>query len=286
LDAFARRLEPHLEALFAAPHAGASRLSEAMRYSLLAGGKRLRPFLLVACCKVCGGTEDDAMPAAVAFECVHTFSLVHDDLPAMDDDDLRRGKPTCHKVYGDGLATLAGDALLTLAFELLTGENIAPDVAKSLVRELAEAVGFNGMMAGQADDLAAEGRQLPIDAVRSIHSLKTARLFQAACAMGAVIAHADDDRREALTRYGYHLGIAFQIADDLLDVTSNTGAMGKAVDKDEAAGKLTDPGVVGIAASRAAAAEAARGAVQALEVFGPHADELRGLPEFVLARDH
>ncbi len=289
IEQFAVRFDPHLASLFADGHAGRSRLGEAMRYSLLAGGKRLRPYLVVECGKVCGGTEADALPAAVAIECVHTFSLVHDDLPAMDDDDLRRGRPTCHKVYGDGPATLVGDALLTLAFELLTGEGIEPRVSKAWVRELADAVGWNGMIAGQADDIAIASGEISAtgrETVHNIHALKTARLLEASCRLGAIAAGADDKRLEAVARFGHHLGLAFQITDDLLDVTSTAGAMGKDVAKDQAAGKLTYPAVVGVEGSRTAAAEVVQIALAALEVFGPDADELRGVAHFVVERDH
>ncbi len=286
LNSFARRFTVHLDALFAAGHAGRSNLGEAMRYSLMAGGKRLRPFLTVQCGAICGGTESDVMPAAVALECVHTFSLVHDDLPAMDDDDFRRGKPSCHKVYGEGLATLVGDALLALAFEVLTAPPTDPVVSAAWVRELADAVGWNGMMAGQADDLAAEGEAHTIETVHEIHALKTARLFEAGCRLGAVGARGDSRGVEAVGRYGHHLGRAFQIADDLLDRTGSAEALGKGVGKDRDAGKLTYPGVVGVEASRAAAADLVENAVAALAEFGPDADDLRRLARFVVERDH
>ena len=286
LNSFARRFGVHLDALFTAGHAGRSNLGEAMRYSLMAGGKRLRPFLAVQCGVICGGTEPDVMPAAVAIECVHTFSLVHDDLPAMDDDDFRRGQPSCHKAYGEGLATLVGDALLALAFERLTAPPTDPVVSATWVRELADAVGWNGMMAGQADDLAAEGGTHTIETVHEIHALKTARLFEAGCRLGALGARADSPRVEAVGRYGHHLGRAFQIADDLLDRTGSAEALGKSVGKDRDAGKLTYPGVVGVEASRAAAAEQGENAVAALAEFGPDADDLRRLARFVVERDH
>ena len=283
--AFARRFDEKLEALFSLEAAGRSRLTDAMRYPVLAGGKRLRPFLAVQWCRLCGGQESDAMPAALALECVHTFSLVHDDLPALDDDDLRRGRPTCHKVYGDATAILSGDALLTLAFELLAGAEVEARVSQAWVRELADGVGRAGMIAGEAYDLAIEGQTHPIETVQRIHALKTARLFTAACRMGAIAAGADDDRHAAASTYGHQLGLAFQIADDLLDVTGSAAAVGKPVSKDAAAGKLTYPAVVGIEASRAAAAEAAAAAEGALEIFGPAADELRQLARFAIERD-
>ena len=298
---WARRFDQHLEKFaFAAGqdwHSGTApreapadgnhpRLAEAMRYSLLAPGKRLRPYLVCRCCELSGGSQDDALAIGAAVECVHAFSLIHDDLPAMDDDDLRRGRATCHVKFGEAMAILAGDALLALAFELI-GRH-APDAqrAMDLTVELAQACGAAGMIGGQAADI--EGEALPPDAALAehIHSRKTARLFESACRLGAMVADAQGGAVEALATYGHHLGRAFQISDDLLDLTSNVQSLGKNVDKDAKAGKQTFPRCVGLDESNRAAATHVEQAVAALEPFGPRADDLRELARFVTRRRH
>jgi geranylgeranyl diphosphate synthase type II len=258
-------------------------LAAAMRYTFEAGGKRLRPFLVLACCRVCGGNEASAMPAAVAIECVHTFSLIHDDLPAMDDDDLRRGKPTNHKVFGEAMALLAGDALLTLAFEILA-RYADPDRAPLMIRTLSQGTGWQGMIGGQVADVL--GEKLPPDRqrVEYIHRHKTACLLEASCRLGAIAAGATEGQLASLSAYGSHLGLAFQIADDLLDVVGSQEAIGKRVGKDAQANKQTYPAVVGVEASRQAALQASEAATRALADFGPQADDLRTLAEFVVNR--
>lgn len=260
-------------------------LAEAMRYSALAPGKRLRPFLVSECCRLAGGTAEAALPAAMAVECVHAFSLIHDDLPAMDDQGLRRGRPTCHVKFGQAMAILAGDALLTLAFEALATRVVKPECALALVAELAVATGRQGMIAGQVADMEGESHPPHRRRVEYIHERKTARLMQAACRMGVLAAEGEPGPLHDLGLYGLHLGRAFQIADDLLDVTARAGQTGKGVGQDRAAGKQTYPASVGVAESRLVARQAADDAVAAVRVFGDEARSLRALIEFVLARD-
>lgn len=275
-------ISDHLKALKAQvqPH---SRLLESVEYSLTAGGKRLRPVLVVETCRVCGGAEEEAWPAALAVECIHAFSLIHDDLPAMDDDDLRRGKPTNHKVFGEALAILAGDWLVAHAFELLTSEGVDPKVAPDLVRALAE--GSRDMILGQGADIA--GQQQPTDRelVRFIHRHKTARLLEACCKMGALCGHASADKLERMAEYGGHLGLAFQIADDLLDRGGTTANLGKRVGKDTEESKQTYPVAFGVEESHRQARGEIEAAVAALAPFGLRADRLRNLAWYVIARD-
>jgi geranylgeranyl pyrophosphate synthase len=273
-----------LERLFSR-HAGESpRLAEAMSYSFHAGGKRLRPSLVLWCCELCGGTREAAMPAALAVECVHTFSLIHDDLPALDDDDVRRGKPANHKIFGEAMAILAGDALLALAFETLAGQTAPPTVIATMTRELAAAAGWEGMIGGEAADI--EGESLPPDRsrVERIHAAKTARLIAAACRLGAIAADANAASLAALGSYGHSLGLAFQAADDLLDYAGSPETLGKRTGKDAAAGKQTYPKAVGMEAARVIAAAAVEQAVTALALFGDRASRLALLARYVLER--
>jgi len=255
-----------------------------MRYSLLAPGKRLRPYLTCRCCCLAGGDEASAYPVAAAVECVHAFSLIHDDLPAMDDDDVRRGQPACHVRFGEATAILAGDALLALAFELVAGATASQRLAGLLTLELARAVGTAGMIGGQAEDLA--GEQHPPDQALTelIHLRKTARLFECACRLGAMLADNEGRAREALGDYGRHLGLAFQATDDLLDATATAEQLGKPTGKDAGRGKQTLVRCVGIEESRRRAAVYVDQAVAALAPFGPQADDLRELARYVLRR--
>jgi geranylgeranyl diphosphate synthase, type II len=284
LSAWARRFEPVLAAMLTPEADVPAVLGEAMRYSVLEGGKRVRAFIVTRGCELCGGTAALAAPAAAALECVHAFSLVHDDLPAMDNDDLRRGRPTCHKAFGEAVAILAGDGLLAVAFEILAARISDPARAAAAVAELARGTGWAGMIAGQTRDILGERQPPDLALTRAIHRQKTGRLFEAAGRLGAISAGADAERSEALAAYGQHLGRAFQIADDLLDLTGTTEQMGKAVTKDAGAGKQTYPAAIGEAASRAAAQEATAAAIAALDVFGPAADDLRALARFVVDR--
>jgi len=264
-----------------------SRLIESVRYSILAGGKRLRPALVYESYRACGGDPEDRLSAAdlaaAAIELVHTFSLVHDDLPAMDDDDLRRGKPTNHKVFGEALAILAGDAMLTEAFALVGGYR-DPSVAAGLVIELAG--GTKGMIQGQALDIEAETLSLSLEQLQTVHLHKTASLIMAACRMGGICAGASDEQMSALTQYGKHLGMAFQIVDDILDVTSTPQQLGKATSKDAGSGKNTYPRLLGLEQSRAVAADHIEKAVAALDEFAASADGLRILARFITLRTH
>ena len=257
---------------------------EAVQYGLLAGGKRVRPTLVFETCACCGGDRDQAVPAAAAIELIHTFSLVHDDLPAMDDDDFRRGRPTTHKVYGEAMAVLAGDAMMSLAFEVLAAE-YEPTQAARLVFALARATGPVGMIGGQVLDIAGEQQSLDLTQLRDVHARKTGALLTAACEMGAAVAGADAEAVEAVKRYGQHLGLAFQIADDALDVTSTREVTGKATGKDAAAGKNTYPGLLGLEESRRLARQEADAAIAAVERLGDAAAPLRLLAEFTVSRD-
>jgi geranylgeranyl diphosphate synthase type II len=274
-----------------------ARLREAMRYSLLAPGKRLRPMLVLLAAEACGGTIDEALPAACAVEMVHAYSLIHDDLPAMDDDDLRRGRPACHKAFDEALAILAGDALLTLAFEVLAGEVQPPAVAAACCAALAKAAGACNMVGGQVDDMSAEGGESgaqqaangfppSLANLESIHRRKTGAMIQISLRLGAMVAGATAHQRAALDAYGQRLGLAFQITDDLLDVRSNQVAMGKRVGKDAKRGKLTFPGLLGLDPSAQRAQESIGEACQALAAFGSQADGLRTLARYIVDRDH
>ena len=228
-----------------------AKLREAMEYSLLAGGKRLRPALVLVTCDACGGANCDAIATACAFELIHTYSLIHDDLPAMDNDDLRRGRPTSHRVFGDATAILAGDALLTCAFEIIADETEDDGLCRKLVVEIARAAGASGMVGGQQRDLDAEGRtDLTLADLERIHRSKTAALISAATACGAICARADSRMVARMREYGVLLGLAFQIVDDLLDRTATAQTLGKSPGKDEAARKLTYPSVLGIEGAR------------------------------------
>ena len=281
-EAVNRLISGHLAALKsgAPPH---SRLAESVEYSLGQGGKRLRPILVLEACGVCGGSEERAVAAALAVECVHTFSLVHDDLPAMDDDDLRRGVATNHKVFGEAVAVLAGDWLLGHAFELLSGDRVEAGIRGPLAAALAR--GTLGMISGQGADIDSEGLPPEVSRVEYIHAHKTAALTEACCVMGARCASGGDEAVESMGRYGRHLGFAFQIADDLLDRTSTAAVLGKRAGKDAGAAKQTYPAACGVDESRARAKREIDEALDALRDFGAAADNLRGLARFVIARD-
>ena len=317
----AQSLGPRIDAALAARtglgEGCPARLREAMRYSLLAPGKRLRPMLVLLAAEACGRTMDAAMPAACAVEMVHAYSLVHDDLPAMDDDDLRRGRPTCHKAFDEATAILVGDALLTLAFEVLAKEVQPPAAAAACCAALAEAAGACNMVGGQADDMRAEGERgkgeggkepeqqmassvppspfrpppsvFPLppsgDELASIYHRKTGAMIQVSLRLGAMVAGATAEQRATLDAYGRRLGLAFQITDDLLDVQSSQMATGKRVSKDAQRGKLTFPGLFGLDQSTQHAEQLIFEACQSLAVFGGRADGLLTLARYVLERD-
>ncbi len=262
-------------------------IHRAMRYSLFAGGKRLRPILCLAAAEACGGKIDAAMPLACALECIHTYSLVHDDLPSMDNDDLRRGRPTCHKVFGDGIAVLAGDALLTIAFEITadTQRSRRYDL-REMLREISVAASSQKLIAGQVADLEAEGKQINRAQLRFIHENKTAALITTSVRLGAMSANATEQQLNAITEFGRALGLTFQVIDDILDVTQTSEKLGKSAGKDIAAHKATYPSVIGLDKSRAEAQRLTRKAHQSLSSFGTKADRLHALANYLLQRDY
>ena len=263
-----------------------ARLAESMEYSLTAGGKRLRPILLMAAADAAGGHGEDYLTSACAVEMIHTYSLIHDDLPAMDDDDYRRGKLTNHKVYGAGLATLAGDALLTMAFELLARQQGVPaETMLRVVREISEAAGANGMVGGQALDLASEGKRIDMDTLRRMHMAKTGALFRASVRSGAILGGADETQLAALTEYAEAFGLAFQITDDILDVTGDAAAIGKPVGSDERNHKSTYVTLTSLEEAKRLAREAADRAHEALAPLGGKAAFLDELAEYLVTRD-
>ena len=263
-----------------------ARLAESMEYSLTAGGKRLRPILLMAAADAAGGRGEDYLTSACAVEMIHTYSLIHDDLPAMDDDDYRRGKLTNHKVYGAGLATLAGDALLTMAFELLARQQGVPaETMLRVVREISEAAGANGMVGGQALDLASEGKRIDMDTLRRMHMAKTGALFRASVRSGAILGGADETQLAALTEYAEAFGLAFQITDDILDVTGDAAAIGKPVGSDERNHKSTYVTLTSLEEAKRLAREAADRAHEALAPLGGKAAFLDELAEYLVTRD-
>lgn len=288
LGAVARAVEANLAALLPTGDGLERRLFEAMRYAALGGGKRLRPFLAVSAARLLGAPDARGLRVACAIEMVHCYSLVHDDLPAMDDDTLRRGRPTCHVAYDEATAILAGDGLLTLAFEVLADPATHPDgaVRADLVALVARAAGSTGMVGGQMMDIEAEERTLDEPAVRRLQALKTGALITCACEAGAAVAAASPDDRAALNAFGGHLGAAFQVIDDVLDASGSAVKMGKAVGKDAQAGKATLVGVLGLEAARAVALDQARRAVDRLARFGSAADPLREVARFVVTRQH
>ncbi|HUG71339.1 MAG TPA: farnesyl diphosphate synthase [Pirellulaceae bacterium] len=262
-----------------------AKLREAIQHSLLAPCKRLRPLLVLMAAEACGSDREAAMPAACAVEMVHTYSLIHDDLPAMDDDDLRRGRPTCHAKYGEAMGILAGDALLTGAFEILARDIRDPSVAAACCAELAKAAGASGMVGGQVDDLAAEFQDAGLERLERIHRRKTGAMFLVSLRLGALVAGADDTQLAALNKYGAKLGLAFQIADDLLDVSGDESAMGKRTGKDSDRGKLTFPAVLGVDESTRRARQLIDEACAALTMFGTSASPLEALARYVVERN-
>lgn len=260
-------------------------LASSMEYSLMAGGKRLRPILLMAAAEAVGGRGEEYLTSACAIEMIHTYSLIHDDLPAMDNDDYRRGKLTNHKVYGAGMATLAGDALLTLAFEVLLRQHGVSDAVKlTVLREVSEAAGAKGMVGGQAMDLGAEGQQVNIITLRRMHMGKTGALFRAAVRAGAILAGGDAAELVSLTRYAESFGLAFQITDDILDVTGATEDIGKPAGSDERNHKTTYVTLATLPGAEKMARDAVATAVEALTPLGDRADFLQALAEFLLSR--
>lgn len=282
-------VDGELKRLLPTANSSPATIHQAMRYSVFAGGKRLRPILCLAAAEACGGDAEDALPLAAAVECLHTYSLIHDDLPCMDDDDFRRGNPTSHKKYGEGIAVLAGDALLTIAFEMVA--NAKPQArygCATLVRELAETSGSRKLIAGQVLDLESEGigANLTLAQLKRIHMGKTAALLTTSIRYGGMSANATPKRLEALTVFGQSLGLAFQVIDDILDVTQTSEKLGKSAGKDEAADKATYPSLMGLEKSKKEARKLTAKAMQALQVFGKRAQRLREIADYLLARDY
>lgn len=261
-------------------------LHKAMRYSLFAGGKRLRPALCMAAAEACGGNRAQAMPLACAVECIHTYSLIHDDLPAMDNDDFRRGKPTCHKVFGEATAILAGDALLTHAFEIAAQcRGWRRYGHKDVILELAQSAGSQYLVGGQVADLEAEGKKVTQPQLRFIHERKTSALLCCATRLGGMSANCNRSQLNALTDFGFYVGLAFQVIDDILDVTQSSEQLGKTAGKDEAVGKATYPAIIGLEKSRKTAADLTRRAYKALDGFHGRVQPLRALADYLLKRE-
>lgn len=264
-----------------------SSLYEAMRYSVMAGGKRLRPVLCLASCEAVGRDEKKALPFACALEAIHTYSLIHDDLPCMDNDDFRRGRPTNHKVFGEAVAILAGDALLNIAFEWMSdAPNLDPLIHIKAIREMAKATGAQGLVGGQVVDLQSEGKNLTPEELQYIHIHKTARLIQAAAKTGAILGEAPEKTLQAISIYGENLGLAFQITDDLLDVLGNQEKMGKSVQKDAKVSKATYPSLFGIETSQKIAKDCLDKALHAIQFLGDKANLLREIASVVETREN
>jgi geranylgeranyl diphosphate synthase type II len=261
-------------------------IHQAMRYSIFAGGKRLRPVICLATAEVLRGKIEPALPLACAVECIHTYSLIHDDLPCMDDDDFRRGKPTSHKVYGEGIAVLAGDALLTIAFEIAAQCHARPRYPHAtIIREIAVAAGSQALVAGQVADLEGEGKKITPAELRYIHENKTAALIASSIRLGAMSANATPQQLERLTDFGQSLGLAFQVIDDILDVTQTTEKLGKSAGKDIAAQKATYPALLGLDKAKQEADRLTARALAALKPFGKDAAPLEAIAGFLLKRE-
>jgi len=262
-------------------------LHRAMRHSIFAGGKRLRPVLCIAAAEACGGSKESAGFNACAVECLHTYTLIHDDLPCMDDDDLRRGVPTCHKVFGEGIAVLAGDALQALAFELITRTRATVrHSVGDMVAELARTSGSLHLVGGQVADVEGEGKRLPLEDLRFVHESKTAALLTSSIKLGAMTADSGEEKMAALERFGMAAGLAFQVIDDILDVTQTSEKLGKSAGKDQASEKSTYPSLIGLEASRDEAHRLTAVAHESLECFGPAGLRLRQLADYLLAREY
>jgi geranylgeranyl diphosphate synthase, type II len=270
------------------PPAASSRIADAMGYSVMAGGKRLRPVLCLAAAEAVGGRSEDAINTAVAIELIHTYSLIHDDLPAMDDDVLRRGKPTCHVAYDEATAILTGDALLTLAFQLLASPEGMADVPADkrlhVINAVAAAAGHKGMIGGQMADIGSEGNRIALSRLEQLHMMKTGALINAAITTGAILGGATSEQIRHLHKYAQNIGLAFQIIDDILNVEGDPALLGKAVGTDEEKKKSTYPALLGLVESRKLAASRVKEALQALEYFDKKADPLRAIAKYVIDR--
>jgi geranylgeranyl diphosphate synthase, type II len=286
LNSYKTTVETAMASSLYADSATPKKVVEAMTYSLEAGGKRIRPILVLAGAEAVGGSINDVMPLACAMEMIHTFSLVHDDLPAMDNDDLRRGKPTNHNVFGEAIAILAGDALLAEAFRLIAklGETIDPKVAIEILSDVALATGHAGMVGGQVIDLESEGKTISVDELQQLHQLKTGKLIRVSVVSGAKCAGATTQQIESLTTYGEAIGLAFQIADDILDIEGSTEQLGKPQGSDTDSNKSTYPALIGMEESKRLATQVIDDAITALEGFDEKADPLRKIAKFIISR--
>ncbi|MBI5025695.1 MAG: polyprenyl synthetase family protein [Nitrospirae bacterium] len=260
------------------------RLYNSISYSLMAGGKRLRPILAIAAYEACGGTGDKVLPVAAALELIHTYSLIHDDLPSMDNDDLRRGKPTNHRVFGEATAILTGDALLTDAFNLISESKADPEVLLNVIKEISRASGSRGMVGGQAADIYAEGNIIGENEIRYIHAHKTAALIRTSLRVGVLMAEASPEKLHSLTRYGEGIGLAFQIVDDILDVEGSSEELGKSTGADSGKGKNTYPSIFGLEESKKKAEALIKNSLKAIEGFDEKAEPLREIAMYVLKR--
>ena len=269
--------------------ANSSQISKAMKYSLMADGKRLRPILCLAATEAVGGQSENTIRAACALEMIHTYSLIHDDLPAMDNDDLRRGRPTCHLAFNEATAILAGDGLLTLAFQILSTNNFTNENQASkwlrVLHHIASAAGYEGMIEGQMRDMASEGIQLEIEALKKMHALKTGALIEASIHTGAVLGDGSQEQIECLKIYAENIGLAFQVVDDILDVEGDPAVMGKSVGTDQTRNKNTYPALIGIKESRAFARKLVNNALQALNYFDNKSDPLRAIAQYIIERE-
>lgn len=286
IEEAAKKIEATLDQML--PPQKDGKLTEAMRYAVLGGGKRMRGYLVLESSRILGVDESIALRAAASIECLHTYSLIHDDLPCMDDDDLRRGKPSTHKKFDEATAVLAADALQTMAFEIILkpSDKVEPANSAALAYALAQASGRSGMVGGQALDLDAEGRKVPLDEIRQIHAWKTGALIRYSAEAGAILAGLEptNPMRISLVKYGEYLGTAFQVADDILDATASTEELGKTAGKDEASGKSTYVGELGLDGARKEAEELVKNAQAALRNLEPKADNLSALAEYVIQR--
>lgn len=283
-----QRIDAALHRYLPAEDSLPERLHQAVRYSVFAGGKRLRPILMLAACDAVGGDTEKVLPAACAMEMIHTYSLIHDDLPAMDDDDFRRGRPTCHKVYGDALAILAGDSLLTEAFILLSGMAAdspqTEDACRKAMHIVARCAGSRGMVGGQVVDMESEGKEIDLPTLEYIHTHKTGALILASVQVGALLGGADEAAYDALTRYAEAAGLAFQVADDILDIVGDQELLGKDVGSDEARGKATYPALLGLSVARQRARDLRDLALENLTEFGETAEPLRQIAHYIIDR--
>jgi geranylgeranyl diphosphate synthase type II len=267
-------------------------LHEAIRYSLSAGGKRIRPILCISACEAAGGKCEGVLPFACALEMIHTYSLIHDDLPAIDNDDFRRGRPSCHKMFGEAIAILAGDALLTEAFHLMTNRTFRegctddPELVLDLVHEVAQAAGISGMVGGQVLDVESTGKEIDLPTLQYIHTHKTGAMILVSVRVGARLGGSTGDALKAFTRYGERIGFAFQVVDDILDVEGKVEVLGKKPGSDLSKGKITYPSLVGLEESKKRANEMVSSAIQALDLIGAEADPLREIARFVTSREH